>query len=202
MKKYAAVLFLCSLIAVSAEAKTKAKTKAVAHSTSHSAPAANAGATERQPATSTTGSSISSELASDSPSSSLGRTELALQLGTAISSPTVGIVAGKVSHKLPVPTRLYGELGLGLNFNSRGVIFPLDFGLRWDFRLFDEPRAQPFFEFALGPAFSTYGKSSMLHLVLGPGLMYRMAGYDLRFDMGLVLFGDSAGLQVLGGVAL
>lgn len=147
--------------------------------------------------------SESSGLASDSPNSVMGKLELTAQGGTTIaSSMTAGVVNVKTSYRLPLPTLLYSEVGLGSVFNTKRVIFPLDFGGRFDFRLADLPSLQPFVHFSIGPAFATAGQSVLFHMFTGPGVMYRMASYDLRFDMGLVMFSDQAGFQVTGGVTL
>ncbi|MBI3555206.1 MAG: hypothetical protein HY074_02940 [Deltaproteobacteria bacterium] len=143
-------------------------------------------------------------LASDSPSSILGKTELTAQAGTAIISGfTAGIFNFRGAYKLPVPALLYGEAGLGFAFNTDKVVLPIDFGARFNLRISGAPAVQPFAHLSLGPALATSGKSVMFHMFFGPGVMYRVSrSYDLRLDAGMVVFNDSTGFQATAGVAL
>ncbi len=143
-------------------------------------------------------------LASDSPSSLLGKTELTAQAGSAIISGfTAGIFNFHGSYKLPVPAMLYGEAGLGVAFNTDKVLFPIDFGARYNFKIAGAPAVQPIAHLSLGPAFATSGKKIMFHMFFGPGVMYRVSNsYDLRLDAGLVVFNENTGFQATAGVAL
>ena len=143
-------------------------------------------------------------LASDSSSSLFGKTEFTAQAGTAIASGfTAGIFNFKGSYKIPVPALLYGEAGVGINFNTDKVVVPVDFGGRFNIRIKNMSGLQPMAHVSMGPAFASSGKKFNFHMFFGPGVMYRISSqFDLRFDAGMFVFNDTTGFQAVAGVAL